>query len=50
MASKKSHPVYRDSKAGRLLSKEQAARKDPAKVQRESMPNRGRGDTGRGKK
>jgi hypothetical protein len=49
MASKKSHTGYRDSKTG-LFVKEGDAKKRPASTQKESIPNPGRGDTGRGKK
>jgi len=42
---KKTHTVYRDDKTGRLITKEQADRRNPATVTKEQMPNPGRGDT-----
>jgi len=50
MAPKKnSHPGYRDSKTGQFV-KENHAKRNPNTTQKESIPNPGRGDTGRGKK
>jgi len=49
MASKKSHPGHRDSKSGEFVKPEYAKR-HPATTQKESIPNPGRGDTGRGKR
>lgn len=48
MSSKHSHPGYRDSKNGQFITEREANRR-PATTQRESIPNPGRGDTGRGK-
>jgi hypothetical protein len=48
MSSKQSHTGYRDSRNGQFVPKE-TAQKRPATTQRESIPNPGRGDTGRGK-
>lgn len=50
MSNKKdSHTGYRDSKSGQFTKKENAKSK-PSTTQKESIPNPGRGDTGRGKK
>ncbi|NEV64500.1 multidrug transporter [Thiorhodococcus minor] len=49
MASKNSHPGHRDSRTGRFTT-EKYAKRHPATTQRESIPNPGRGDTGRGKR
>jgi hypothetical protein len=49
MAGKKdSHTGYRDSKDGQFITKKEADRR-PSTTQKESIPNSGRGDTGRGK-
>lgn len=49
MAGKKdSHPGYRDSTDGKFITKKEADKR-PATTQKESIPNPGRGDTGRGK-
>lgn len=47
--SKNSHTGYRSSKTGRFVKPGQAKR-HPGTTQKESIPNPGRGDTGRGKK
>ena len=47
--AKNSHPGHRDSRTGRLVT-ERYAERHPDRTQRESIPNPGRGDTGRGKK
>jgi len=50
MAGKKnSHTGYRSSVSGRFV-KEGYAKRYPNRTQKESIPNPGRGDTGRGKK
>ena len=49
MTRKQSHTGHRSSKTGRFV-KESYAKKNPDKTQKESIPNPGRGDTGRGKK
>ena len=49
MTRKQSHAGHRSSKTGRFV-KESYAKKNPDKTQKESIPNPGRGDTGRGKK
>jgi hypothetical protein len=49
MPKKNYHTGYRDSKNGQFIDKRTANRR-PATTQRESIPNPGRGDTGRGKK
>ena len=49
MAKKQSHTGHRSSKTGKFV-KESYAKKHPDKTQKESIPNPGRGDTGRGKK
>jgi len=49
MSSKKSHTGHRSSKTGRFVT-ERHAKRSPATTQKESIPNPGRGDTGRGKK
>ena len=49
MAGKNSHPGYRDSESGQFVKKSYAI-KHPTTTQRESIPNPGKGDTGRGKK
>jgi len=47
MASKNSHTGYRDSKNGEFVT-ERTAERRPATTQKESIPNPGRGDAGRG--
>lgn len=47
--SKTTHVGYRDSKTGRFVTAEVAKRR-PATTQKESVPNPGRGDTGRAKR
>ena len=47
MVSKNSHPGHRDSKSGQFVT-EKYAGKHPKTTQKESIPNSGRGDTGRG--
>jgi hypothetical protein len=47
MTSKNSHTGYRDSKSGKIVT-EKYAEKHPNTTQKESIPNPGRGDTGRG--
>ncbi len=49
MAKKKSHTGYRSSKTGQFVT-ERDAKKHPNTTQKESIPNPGRGDTGRSKK
>ena len=49
MSEKKSHTGYRDSKDGQFVDKKYAE-KHPSTTQKESIPNPGRGDTGRTKK
>lgn len=49
MTSKKSHTGHRDSDKGVFVT-EDYAKKHPKTTQKESIPNPGRGDTGRGKK
>ena len=50
MSGKKhSHTGHRDSRTGQFVTERDAKRR-PATTQRESIPNPGRGDTGRGKK
>lgn len=49
MAKKQSHAGYRSSETGQFVTK-QTAQRSPAKHQKESIPNPGRGDTGRGRK
>ena len=46
---KQSHTGHRSSTSGRFVT-ESYAKRNPARTQRESIPNPGRGDTGRGKK
>lgn len=46
MASKNSHPGYRDSEKGTFVT-EKYAKSHPSTTQKESIPNPGRGDTGR---
>lgn len=46
MASKHSHQGHRSSKSGQFVT-EKYAKSHPATTQRESIPNPGRGDTGR---
>lgn len=46
MAGKHSHTGYRDSKTGRFVT-EKVAKRRPATTQKESIPNLGRGDTGK---
>jgi hypothetical protein len=48
MSKKQSHPGYRDSKNGQFVT-EKVAKRRPATTQKESIPNPGRGDTGRSK-
>ncbi len=45
--AKNSHTGYRDSKNGHFVT-EKVAERRPATTQKESIPNPGRGDTGRG--
>ena len=47
MPSKNSHPGHRDSEKGQFVT-EQYAKKHPKTTQKESIPNPGKGDTGRG--
>ena len=47
MGKKNSHTGHRSSETGRFVT-ERYAQKHPSKTQRESIPNPGRGDTGRG--
>jgi hypothetical protein len=49
MNKKASHPGYRSSTSGQFV-KESYAKRNPERTQRESIPNPGRGDTGRSKK
>lgn len=49
MAKNNSHPGHRDSRNGQFVT-ERHAKRHPDTTQRESIPNPGRGDTGRGKK
>ena len=49
MAKKQSHTGHRSSKTGRFV-RESYAKAHPNTTQKESIPNPGRGDTGRGKK
>ena len=49
MAKKHSHTGHRDSESGQFVPKKYAD-KHPKTTQKESIPNPGRGDTGRGKK
>lgn len=49
MAKKQSHTGYRSSQTGRFV-KGSYAKAHPNTTQKESIPNPGRGDTGRGKK
>lgn len=49
MSKKHSHTGYRDSKNGLFITEREAKRR-PASTQKESIPNPGHGDTGRGKK
>jgi hypothetical protein len=49
MAEKQSHPGDRDSKTGQFVT-EKYAKSHPKTTQKESIPNPGKGDTGRGKK
>lgn len=49
MASKQSHTGYRSSETGRFVSG-RTAQRSPSRHQKESIPNPGRGDTGRGRK
>lgn len=46
---KQIHTGHRDSETGRFV-KERYAKTHPKTTQKESIPNPGRGDTGRGKK
>ncbi len=46
MAKKNSHSGYRDSKNGQFIT-EKVAKRRPNTTQKESIPNPGRGDTGR---
>lgn len=48
MSKKTSHAGYRSSTSGKFV-KESYAKRNPERTQRESIPNPGRGDTGRGK-
>ena len=47
--NKNSHTGFRDSKNGQFITEDTAKRR-PSTTQKESIPNPGRGDTGRGKK
>lgn len=49
MGRKHSHIGHRDSKTGQFVTKKYANR-HPNTTQKESIPNAGRGDTGRGKR
>jgi hypothetical protein len=49
MAKKNSHTGYRNSGNGQYVT-EEYAKKHPNTTQKESIPNPGRGDTGRKKK
>lgn len=49
MSKKNSHPGHRDSKSGEFVT-EKYAKNHPKTTQKESIPNPGRGDTGRGNK
>jgi len=49
MGKKDSHTGHRSSETGQFV-KEGAAKRNPSKTQKESIPNPGHGDTGRGKK
>jgi hypothetical protein len=49
MAKKNSHTGYQDSKDGQFVTKKYAE-SHPRTTQKESIPNPGRGDTGRSKK
>jgi len=49
MSKNHTHTGYRSSTTGRFVT-EQQAKRSPSTTQRESIPNPGRGDTGRGKK
>lgn len=46
---RKSFPGARDSKTGEFITRKEAERR-PATTQKERIPTRGNGDTGRGKK
>ncbi|PUB72868.1 MAG: hypothetical protein DBP03_15220 [gamma proteobacterium symbiont of Ctena orbiculata] len=48
MAKKQSHTGHRSSKTGQFVT-ETYAKRHPSTTQKESIPNPGRGDTGRGK-
>ncbi len=48
MGKKQSHTGYRSSTTGKFVKKTYAD-KHPSTTQKESIPNPGRGDTGRGK-
>ncbi|MEW8229121.1 MAG: hypothetical protein AB2745_02270 [Candidatus Thiodiazotropha endolucinida] len=48
MAKKESHTGHRSSISGRFVT-EQYAKRHKSTTQKESIPNPGRGDTGRGK-
>ena len=47
--SKDSHTGYRDAESGKMVT-EDYAKKHPKTTVKESVPNPGRGDTGRGKR
>ena len=49
MAKKQSHTGHRSSKSGKFV-KESYAKSHPSTTQKESIPNPGRGDTGRSSK
>jgi hypothetical protein len=49
MGKKDSHTGHRSSETGQFV-KERTAKRNPSKTQKESIPNPGRGDTGRDKK
>ena len=48
VSKKQSHTGHRDSKSGEFVTKRYADR-HPNTTQKESIPNPGKGDTGRGK-
>ncbi|MBA3068434.1 MAG: multidrug transporter [Hyphomonas sp.] len=48
MSKSKTHTGHRSSSSGRFVT-EKYAERHPDRTQKESIPNPGRGDTGRGK-
>lgn len=46
MSKKQSHTGYRSSKTGQFVT-EKKAKNSPSTTQKESIPNPGKGDTGR---